>query len=52
MTLAILESGALVLTILMGMEMRRQRTPWRLVMIRLLIIFSVLSAMIVAWRGV
>lgn len=51
MAFVILETGALILTILIGMEMRRQNVPWRSVAIRLLIVGVVLTAMILMWRG-
>ena len=47
----VLESAAAILTILIAMEMRRQRLPWRSVLIRSLGVLAVLTAMIVMWRG-
>jgi hypothetical protein len=51
MSFAILETGAVVLALLMGLEMLRQRIPWRAVLIRSLIALAVLTLMIVFWRG-
>ena len=51
MSLAIMETGAVILTLLMGLEMRRQKMPWRSVVVRLLIALGILTAMIVLWRG-
>jgi hypothetical protein len=51
MTFMMLESGAAVLTLLMGWELRRQRRSWRSVVVLSLISFGVLTAMIIAWRG-
>ena len=51
MTFVMLESGAVILTLLMGLEMLRQKVPWRSVMIRSVIALSILTAMIVMWRG-
>jgi hypothetical protein len=51
MSFVMLESGAAVLTLLVAMEMRRQRLPWRSVFIGSLIVFGALTVMIVMWRG-
>jgi hypothetical protein len=51
MSFVMLESGALILTFLVGWEMRRQRLPWRSVLVRSLIMLGVLSAVIAMWRG-
>jgi hypothetical protein len=51
MTVAMLESFALALTLLIGFEMRRQQVPWQSVVVRSLIVFAVLTIMIVMWRG-
>jgi hypothetical protein len=51
MSFLALESGAVVLTILVAMEMRRQRLSWRSVFFGSLLVLSTLTAMIVMWRG-
>jgi hypothetical protein len=51
MSFLVLGCGALVVTLLVVLEMRRQRTPWRSVVIRAAFVFAVLMATIVAWRG-
>jgi hypothetical protein len=51
MTFMMLESAAMVLTLLIGWEMRRQHVPWRSVIVRSLIALGVLTGVIVAWRG-
>lgn len=51
MTFMTLESGVLVLALLIGWEMRRQRVPWRSVIVRSSIVFGLLTAVVVAWRG-
>jgi hypothetical protein len=51
MTFVILESGAVVLTVLVAMETRRQRLSWRSVFLRSLIVLGSLTAMIVMWHG-
>mgnify|MGYP007080211415 CR=1 FL=1 len=51
MNFLVLESGALILTLLAVLEMRRQRTPWRGVVLRAAIVLAVLTATIIAWRG-
>lgn len=51
MTFVMMESGALILTVLMGLEMRRQNVPWRSVAVRSLITLGILTAIIVMWRG-
>jgi hypothetical protein len=51
MSFLVLECGAVILTLLAVLEMRRQRTPWRSVVIRASVVLAVLTATIVAWRG-
>jgi hypothetical protein len=51
MSLMVLESGAVILTLLVGWEMRRQQLAWRSVLIRSLILLGILTAMIAMWRG-
>ena len=51
MSFMVLESGAVVLTLLVAMEMRRQRLAWRSVLIRSLLVLGALTAMIAMWRG-
>lgn len=51
MSFLVLESGAVILSLLIGLEMRRQRRPWGTVVVRSLIVLGVLTATIVAWRG-
>ena len=46
-----LEVAAIILTLLMGFEMRRQRVPWRSVVVRSLIALVFLTVMIALWRG-
>jgi hypothetical protein len=47
----VLEGGAVVVTLLVAMEMRRQRLSWRFVVTSALIIFAAFSLMIITWRG-
>ncbi len=51
MSFMVLESGAVVLTLLVAMEMRRQRLSWRAVLIRSLLVLGALTTMIAMWRG-
>ena len=51
MIFVMLESGALILTLMMGWEMHDQHMSWRSIVIRLLVVFSLLTAIIVTWRG-
>jgi hypothetical protein len=51
MTFMMLESGAVVLTLLIAMEMRRQRLSWQSVLVGSLIVLGALTAMIAMWRG-
>ncbi len=51
MTFMVLESGAVILTLLVAMEMRRQQSSWRSVLIGSLIVLGALTAMIAMWRG-
>ena len=51
MSFMVLESGAVILTLLVAMEMRRQRLSWRSVLIGSLIVLGALTAMIGMWRG-
>ena len=51
MTFMMLEGGAVVLTLLVAMEMRRQQLSWRSVLIGALIVLGALTAMIAMWRG-
>lgn len=51
MSFMVLESGAVIVTMLVALEMRRQRLAWRSVLVRSLGVLGVLTAMIVMWRG-
>lgn len=51
MTFVMMESGAIILTLLMGLEMLRQKVPWRSVVIRSVIALGLLTAVIATWRG-
>jgi predicted Co/Zn/Cd cation transporter (cation efflux family) len=51
MTFLMLEGAALFLTLLVGWEMRRQRVPWRTVVIRSAMVLALLTVVIIAWRG-
>jgi hypothetical protein len=51
MSLVLLEGGAIVLTLLVAMEMRRQRRPWRSVLIGSLVVLGIATVMILMWRG-
>ena len=51
MSFMVLESGAVVLTVLVAMEMHRQRLSLRSVFLGSLTVFGTLTAMIVMWRG-
>jgi len=51
MSFVALESAAFVLTILVAMEMRRQRLSWRAVFVGSLLVLGSLTAMILMWRG-
>jgi hypothetical protein len=51
MILLLMESGALIVTFLMGWEMHRQRVPWRALIIRCAIALALMTSMIALWRG-
>jgi len=51
MTFMVLESAAVILTLLVAMEMRRQQLSWRSVLIGSLTVLGALTAMIAMWRG-
>jgi hypothetical protein len=51
MTFIVLESGAIMLTLLTGWEMRRQQVSWQRVLVRSLIQIGILTGMILMWRG-
>jgi hypothetical protein len=51
MSFTVLEGVAVILTLLVAMEMRRQRLAWRSVVIRALGVLGVLTIMIAMWRG-
>jgi hypothetical protein len=51
MSFVMMESGAVILTLLMALEMRRQQLPWRRVVVRSLIALGILTGMIALWRG-
>jgi len=51
MTFGILESGAVLLTLLIAMEMRRQQMSWRSVLLCSLAVLGTMTAMILMWRG-
>jgi hypothetical protein len=50
-TFMVLETGAVIATLLVAREMRRQRLSSRAVVIGSLVVFATLTAMIVMWRG-
>jgi hypothetical protein len=52
MSFIMLEIGAVVVTLLAGLEMRRQRVPWRSVLVRSAIVLAVLTTLIGLWRGI
>lgn len=51
MSFMVLESGAVILTLLVVWELRRQQRSWRSVVVYSLIMLGVLTALIIAWRG-
>ena len=51
MSVLVLEGGAVVVTLLVAMEMRRQQMSWRFVLTSSLIMLAAFTAMIVTWRG-
>ena len=51
MSFIMMESGAVVLTILVALEMRRQRLSAQSVFLSSLFVLGSLTAMIVMWRG-
>jgi hypothetical protein len=51
MSFTLLESGAVILTLLIGFEMRRQRLPWRSVLVRSFIVLGIATGVIAMWRG-
>lgn len=51
MSFIMLEIAAVVVTLLAGLEMRRQRVPWRSVLVRSVIVLAVLTTLIGLWRG-
>ena len=51
MIFIMLESGAVALTILIALEMRRQRMTWGSVFLRSLVVLGAVTCMIVMWRG-
>jgi hypothetical protein len=51
MTFTMLEGGAVVLTLLIAMEMRRQRRSWRTVLLSAVTVLATFTAMIMMWRG-
>ena len=51
MSVIVLEAGAVVVTLLVAREMRRQRFSWRFVVISSLIMLAAFTAMIMMWRG-
>lgn len=51
MSMLVLEAGVVVLTLLVALEMRRQRFSWSAILIGSLIVLGALTATIVMWRG-
>ena len=47
----VLECGAVVVTLLIAREMRRQQQSWRAVLAVSLIALGVFTAMILSWRA-
>jgi ABC-type cobalamin transport system permease subunit len=50
-TFMVLETGAVIFTVLVAMEMHRQQLSSRSVLIGSLVVLGTLTAMIVMWRG-
>lgn len=51
MSFALLEAGAVLVTLFMALEMYRQRVPWRSALLRCVVALAVLTVMIALWRG-
>ena len=51
MSIIVLEGGALIVTLLAAMEMRRQQMSWQFVLTSSLIMLAAFTIMIITWRG-
>lgn len=51
MSVIVFEAGAVVVTLLVAREMRRQKFSWRFVLMSSLILLAAFTAMIMMWRG-
>ena len=51
MNVIVFEGAAVVVTLLVAMEMRRQRFSWRFVLTSWVIMLAAFTAMIIMWRG-
>jgi hypothetical protein len=51
MSVIVFEGAAVVVTLLVAREMRRQQFSWRSVLISSLSVLAALTAMIMMWRG-
>jgi hypothetical protein len=51
MTSMVLESGAILVTLLIAIEMRRQQQSWRTVLVSSLVALGIFTAMILSWRA-
>jgi hypothetical protein len=47
----VLEVGAVIVTLLIAREMRRQQRSWRVVIVSSLVTLAVFTAMIFSWRA-
>ncbi len=50
-TFALLETAAVVLTLLAALEMRRQQRSWQFVVVTSVALLGALTVMIAIWRG-
>ena len=51
MSLLLLEGGAVLVTLLIAIEMRRQQQSWRVALATSLLALAVFTAMILSWRA-
>jgi len=51
MSVIVFEGAALVVTLLVAREMRRQQFSWRFVLTSSLVMLAAFTAMIIMWRG-
>jgi hypothetical protein len=51
MSSMVLESGAILVTLLIAIEMRRQQQSWRTVLVSSLVALGIFTAMILSWRA-